>query len=277
MSKTRTNLRLSDVRKVFRLVGELRELGADPKTWRPHLLRRLGKIMGADLVVSSEVHFRTSETPGMLRVVDIGWIWDGDKAPFQINTERYEKPEAFWVALCKPEETNASGEHIVPVRPTKPVRGGSSFILSQYPLTHLGAVDQLGLHRYDTHHPFGPVDHRLVRLFHVELGRLWQTDALRKAADAESDLPPRLVQTLEGLMQGNSEKQIAYQLGLSQHTVHHYVHALHRRFDVASRAELLAKANLQRQDFRPKFSVTGETNGSVPRSPASDNSLSDSQ
>ena len=65
-------------------------------------------------------------------------------------------------------------------------------------------------------------------------------------------------------MQGSSEKQIAFQLGLSQHTVHHYVQALHRRFDVASRAELLAKANSQRQDFRPKFSVTAEANGSVP-------------
>src|SRR6185437_16094396 len=213
MSQTRSNLRLSDVRKVFRLVGELRELGADPKSWRPHLLLRLGKIMGADLVVSSEVHFRTSETPEMLRVVDIGWIWDGDKSPWQINTERYETPEAFWVALCRPETNAASDEHLVPVRPKQAVRGGSSFILSQYPLTHLGTVDQLGLHRYDTHHPFGGADHKLVRLFHLELGRLWRTDALRKVADANSDLPPRLMQTLEGLMQGSSEKQIAYQLG----------------------------------------------------------------
>ena len=207
----------------------------------------------------------------MLRVVDIGWIWDGDKTPLQIHTERHETPEAFWVALCRPEVVDGTGEHMVPIRPRQAVRGGSSFILSQYPLTHLGAVDQLGLHRYDTHRPFNCADHKLVRLFHVELGRLWRTDALRKAADAQSALPPRLVQTLEGLLQGSSEKQIAYQLGLSQHTVHHYVHALHQRFEVASRAELLAKVNLQRQDFRPRFSVTANASGQLPHAPA-DNS-----
>src|SRR5512146_99470 len=103
MNHARKSLRLSDVRKIFRLVGEIRELGADPQRWRPHLLRRLGKIIGADLAVSSEVHFRTSEKPGVLRVVDIGWIWDREKEPFQIHTERYETPDAYWVKLCKPQ------------------------------------------------------------------------------------------------------------------------------------------------------------------------------
>jgi DNA-binding CsgD family transcriptional regulator len=263
MTKARTSLKLSDVRKVFRLVGEIRELGAEPQAWRPHLLRRLGKIIGANLVVSSEVHFRTSDQPGVLRVVDVGWIWDGEKEPFQLRTERMETPEAYWVTLCRPESAG-SGEQIVAVRPKQAVRGGGSFILSQYPLTHLGAVDQLGLHRYDTASPFTAVDHKLVRLFHVELGRLWRTDALHEAADATKELSPRLSQTLEGLLQGSSEKQIAYALGLSQHTVHHYVQALHKRFGVASRAELLAKANQQRLDFRPKLSVESDSVGKVP-------------
>lgn len=261
----RASLKLSDVRKVFRLVGEIRELGADPRVWRPHLLRRLGKIIGANLVVSSEVHFRTSDQPGVLRVVDIGWIWDGEKEPFQLHTERLETPEAYWVTLCQPKNANSAGEQIVAVKPKQAVRGGSGFILSQYSLTHLGAVDQLGLHRYETDRPFTATDHRLVRLFHVELGRLWRTDALHEAEDATKELSPRLAQTLEGLLQGSSEKQIAFALGLSQHTVHHYVQALHKRFDVASRAELLAKANQQRSDFRPKLSVNADAPGQVPR------------
>ena len=266
MRETTRSLKLSDVRRIFRLVGEIRELGADPQSWRPHLLRRLGRLIGADLVVSSEVHFRTSDKPGVLRVVDVGWIWDGEKEPFQLRTERYETPEAYWVTLCRPEGGNDAGQQIVAVRPKQAMRGGSSFILSQYPLTHLGAVDQLGLHRYDTHNLFTAVDQKLVRLFHVELGRLWRTDVLREAADAAKALPPRLTQTLEGLLTGSSEKQIAFALGLSQHTVHHYVQALHKRFGVASRAELLAKANQQRQDFRPKLSAESDGSGKVPGS-----------
>jgi len=54
-------------------------------------------------------------------------------------------------------------------------------------------------------------------------------------------LSPRLKQTLNLLLTGDSEKQIARRLSLSQHTVHVYVKALHRGFGVSSRGELLAR------------------------------------
>jgi DNA-binding NarL/FixJ family response regulator len=53
-------------------------------------------------------------------------------------------------------------------------------------------------------------------------------------------LSPRMQQTLQRLLVGDSEKQIANQLGLSRHTVHVYVKALYRGFGVSSRGELLA-------------------------------------
>lgn len=55
-----------------------------------------------------------------------------------------------------------------------------------------------------------------------------------------ADLSPRQKQTLELLLRGDSEKQIAYKLGISRHTVHVYVKDLYKRFDVNSRGELLA-------------------------------------
>jgi DNA-binding CsgD family transcriptional regulator len=58
---------------------------------------------------------------------------------------------------------------------------------------------------------------------------------------APIELPPRQEQTLRHLLDGDSEKQVARKLELSQHTVHVYVKALYRRFGVSSRAELLAK------------------------------------
>jgi DNA-binding NarL/FixJ family response regulator len=54
------------------------------------------------------------------------------------------------------------------------------------------------------------------------------------------NLSPRMQQTLQRLLVGDSEKQIAHQLGLSRHTVHVYVKALYRGFGVSSRGELLA-------------------------------------
>jgi len=59
--------------------------------------------------------------------------------------------------------------------------------------------------------------------------------------DYDMHLAPRLRQTLEALLTGDSEKQIARRLAISPHTVHVYVKTLYRRFGVSSRAELLAR------------------------------------
>jgi DNA-binding CsgD family transcriptional regulator len=58
--------------------------------------------------------------------------------------------------------------------------------------------------------------------------------------DPRDELSPRQLEVLERLTSGLSEKQIAYELKLSQHTVHDYVKALYKRYGVMSRAELLA-------------------------------------
>lgn len=54
-------------------------------------------------------------------------------------------------------------------------------------------------------------------------------------------LPRRLAQTFERLLAGDSEKQVAARLGLSPHTIHVYVKALYKHFNVTTRAELLAR------------------------------------
>ena len=58
---------------------------------------------------------------------------------------------------------------------------------------------------------------------------------------AQEPLSPRERQTLELLLAGNSEKQIAARLAISRHTVHVYVKSLYKRFGVNSRPELLAR------------------------------------
>jgi DNA-binding CsgD family transcriptional regulator len=272
-------LKLRDVRRVFRLMSEIRELGNEPNQWRPLLVKELGKIVKAQITVSAEVHFRRSKTPGMMRVVDIGWGGDSEGNVWTIHSERDdERPETYWLAQgaedaegeTKPtdavtrdaEDASAgpaddwgkAGE-LITVKPQRQVYGGKSFILSQYPLPHAGAVDQLGLHRAFGDAPFTPSQHRLVHLFHVELGRLWRRDAIRRAKDPTADLPPRLSQTLAELAAGCSEKQIAHKLQLSRHTVHNYVKALHQRFGVSSRGELLAKVGQDRSTAAPKLSL----------------------
>jgi DNA-binding CsgD family transcriptional regulator len=252
-------LRLRDVRDVFRLIGEVRELGADPKVWRPHMVKRLLHLLGAEIVVSSEVHAQTTRVPGKLKVIDLGWGCDGDDNLWEIHSERDDENLEEWrIAAGQPPEDRAPDAEVdVPVRPIKTVYGGKSFVLSQYPLPHINAVDQLGIHRAFGSAPFSSAEHRLIRLFHSELGRLWRKDVLRAAKDPQLDLPPRLSQTLTELLSGKSEKEIAARLELSRHTIHNYVKALHQRFEVSSRGELLAKAGeANKPDFTPKLSIT---------------------
>ena len=251
-----THMRLRDVRGAFRLIGEIREQGDDPARWRTHMVRRLRALFRAEVIVSSEVHVRPGTgKAGLVRVIDVGWGCDGTHGDhvWQIQSEVDAPPDAYMLAVIA--GTTADATAPVPVRPTVPVRGGTTFVLSQYPLAHLGAIDQLGLHRGFEDGPFTPADHRLARLFHVELGRLWRRDALRRATDPLSDLPPRLAQTLAALQAGCSEKEVSVRLGISPHTVHNYVKALHQRLGVTSRGELLARAPKSAGAFVPKLSI----------------------
>lgn len=267
----RTHLRLGDVRRCFRLVNEIRELGAAPGVWRTHMIRRLRRMMRASIVVSSEVHYRMAPRPdgdletsgggaggagGVMHVTDIGWMIDSDNEIRHIHTERADTPpSAFWLDAGRPEP---AADQLVPVKPApeRRVYGGTTFILSQVALPHAGAVDQLGLHRSFGDNPFTPAEHRLVRLFHIELTRLWKRDVLRRAGQPDTDLPPRLAQTLEELGAGSSEKQIANKLQLSRHTIHNYVKILHARYGASSRTELLAKVKLARAEAGPRLSLT---------------------
>lgn len=73
-----------------------------------------------------------------------------------------------------------------------------------------------------------------------------------KAPDpSQPKLGPRLRQTLDRLLAGDAEKQIAHRLGLSRHTIHDYVKMIYRRFGVSSRAELLARWVRRPDDSAP--------------------------
>src|SRR5215469_1923686 len=63
----------------------------------------------------------------------------------------------------------------------------------------------------------------------------------RPATRSIPGLSNRHAETLERLLAGDSEKQIASHLKVSRNTVHVYVTRLYRKFNVSSRGELLAK------------------------------------
>lgn len=80
----------------------------------------------------------------------------------------------------------------------------------------------------------------LLDLVHREMSWIYQSDLALLPSHAQT-LSPRQRETLELLLAGYSEKEVAASLRLSRHTVHDYVKALHRRLQVSTRGELLAR------------------------------------
>ena len=121
--------------------------------------------------------------------------------------------------LIGPRRSEAIGEHLIPKA------NGHDAIK-----TRLSVNDDLA-------RQFAPLQGIADRVPAVQADRA----PGRLDAAADDELSPRLQQTLQFLLAGDSEKQVARRLGLSPHTVHVYVKKLYRRYDVSSRGELLAK------------------------------------
>ncbi len=258
-------LRLTDVRTAYRLIGEVRELGADRAAWSEHLLRGLARLVGAKVGLTSEAR---GWRAGALRTLpvagtDVGWADAGEHARF---LEWMGRPEADGPDFVPYSErlaghdcfsctrrdlvTDADWYSSAHLNEFRRVAHLDDFLYATCVLPHLGGLHILALHRTTYDRPFSRRDRRLLQVVNAELGVLWAA-----AAMPEVGLPPRLRQVLDGLLRGESEKEVAHELGLSQHTVHRHVGLLHRRLGVSSRGALLVKCLGGRAALRPRLAL----------------------
>ncbi len=84
--------------------------------------------------------------------------------------------------------------------------------------------------------PFDDDDRRLLVALHEGLGRLF-TDPSRAPS-----LAPRVHATLELVLDGLADKEIAERLAISPHTARQYVKRILRAYGVSSRTQLIARA-----------------------------------
>lgn len=245
-------VRMDELRAMFRLEGELGELPPGSEAQRAHALRGMCALVGADVGLWVTLGGLRSGNIVMKDAVDVGFAGEHERRTFRGyvagEQQRSEDP-----ALCR-----------VPTRMEGPVGTFSRAQLIDdqgwYRSAHVqefrraGRVDGflyglrigddgdsgygIGMHRAWGRRAYTERERRLLDVFHRESQRL---RANLPAASPAAGLPPRLAQTLRALARGLSEKQVADELGLSPHTIHEYVKALHQRFDVKSRGELLAR------------------------------------
>jgi DNA-binding CsgD family transcriptional regulator len=245
-------LRLSDVRGIFHLLGECRELGEDAEAWPVHMQAGLCRLTQAQLGVGGLVrHVGPERLMVPIHFADHGWPDERSRAQFQallndpvvlnnLVVQRFHQLAAPCVTrtrqhLVDDRRHYASDYHHQCHRPF----GLDHGLLSRYQPPGRDWHHELALVRATGDPPFDRRECRVLHLFQLEIGPLIG-DALVSTEEPQP-LSPRLRQTLDALLEGNSEKEAALRLRLSVHTVHEYVTALYRHFGVSSRAELLAR------------------------------------
>jgi DNA-binding CsgD family transcriptional regulator len=252
-------LRLSHVRAVFRLVGEVRELGAQTLVWRAHMIDTLCRLLDAPVGMGGEI------PPGSITptaAVDMGWGTARDRREwleFMASGDDATDPIVVNSLARRGRRYSLSRRQLVTDRQwygtshfeLRRRAGLDDCIASSVPLPVRGWDQVFMLMRPLNDHPFSLAERRLADLFHQELGRLWQAGADGEPA-TEARLSPRLRQVLACLLEGDGEKQAARKLGISHRTAHNHVTALHRHFGVRSRGELMAHCRRENR-LRPRM------------------------
>lgn len=270
MSKSQI-IGLADVRRIFGLLGEIRELGGDPAEWRLHLLSGLTALLGAQVGLTGEMELPyTLDRMRPANPVDFGWRGDQERAAWreyfshldisddptwQVIYPHVGRPlTRFRDQFMSPAHWYRC-EHVQRYRRTS---GVDSFIISQRPLPWMNRDHIIYMLRGWNEPPLSLRHQRIVELFHNELAIMLQRDVHNVYTDpCLATLSPRLRQTLHLLLAGHAEKQIAARVALSRHTVHQYIKDLYRRTHVSSKAELLAKLLTKPSSSNIMFDIPG--------------------
>ena len=248
-------VRFRDVRDVYRLIGECQDVGADPVEWLRTALLGVCRLIDAPLAMGGEGRW---VGPGRRFEYISGPMAVG---PFDPKGLRYFAEHAranltdhdpIWGPLSRVRAPlfTRTREQLLEDRvwyrcplcaTVREALGFDNAVFSGYGMAEPEKLNSISVARTPGGRPFSARERRLLHIFHHELGPRIGSRLARGRKDHAKPLSPRLRQTLDRLLEGDGEKQVARQLGLSLPTVHQYITELYRRYGVSSRAELMAK------------------------------------
>jgi DNA-binding CsgD family transcriptional regulator len=249
-------LRLRDVRAIYRLIGECRDLGGDWCGWQQRMQEGLCRLVGAQVAIGGELRGFRTERAEVVGIVDQGWsgiqereYWlhymgQGGPNVDPVLARAAQLPRRRLLTCTRRELIDDrdwyGSSHFNELRRQSRLDAClNSFASLSAPGDDVSHV--ITLHRPLGDRPFGSRERLMVHWFQHELVPLVGRQLASAREPSLMALSPRQRQTLKCLLAGASEKQIAERLGIRQPTVHEYVTAIYRHFGVHSRAELLAR------------------------------------
>lgn len=253
-------LRTADVRAIYRLVGECRELGDDSPRWHLHLFAGLAGLTGGGVAMGGEFTGMRRGRTASVRPVDWGWEngfnrkgWERGIAELDhlhrtsqlVTTPRYFARTAASDGACMARTdlvTDREWDRTWDFRYLCEPGGGdhSLYCFRSIPGSgdgHLGIIIARHLRQPDFTARNKAVVQDTMALVAPLVGGL-----LAKFEDpSPTDLAPLARRVLRCFLEGDTDKQVALRLGLTRHTVNWYAKVVFRHFGVSSRAELLAR------------------------------------
>jgi DNA-binding CsgD family transcriptional regulator len=118
-------------------------------------------------------------------------------------------------------------------------------------------ISTLSMHRHAGRQRFTERDRDIVHLVTSEVPWLHSRGHNVPATNATLRLSARLRSVLLLLLSGDSRKQIATRLEISEHTLSDYIKAIHRHYKVNSRNELVARFITGQQTLQERSNPTG--------------------
>ncbi|HEX3358082.1 MAG TPA: LuxR C-terminal-related transcriptional regulator, partial [Tepidisphaeraceae bacterium] len=240
----------SDIKRVYRILDEVVELGHDPSLWRPHLARQLQDLLQFQMTTIYMMPLpMNAAAANIMRIDSIGLDEAGHRAWLEYGQRGDLSDDP-----CTPAIQQRAGHPFTSVRQMlapdrdwyrssyynefRHLTHSDDILVSLLPMPDIGILHGIGGDRAKGSKPMGRREIVCAGLIHNELARKWRR-AFAARPLAERMLPPRLAELLGYLRGPKSEKEIAHEMGLSAHTVHNHIRRLYKKFKVASRTELL--------------------------------------
>jgi DNA-binding CsgD family transcriptional regulator len=246
-------LRVQDVHAAYRLIGDCRDVGDDPAEWHRLALEGLCRLVGAFAATGGEGTWARPAMPCRpITAYHVGFDRAGRDRFFAYMRENGVSADPIirqiqnipGTITCTRRDVLADREwyRSISFNEYNKVAGCDHQLNSIHQVSSGGAITALFLVRAPGERDFSPRERRLMNFFHVELGRLLGGALVSGLERGWPALSPRLRQTLDCLLEGDSEKAVAARLGLSRATVHQYVTMLYRKFGATCRGQLMAYA-----------------------------------